>query len=275
MGFCFGVKRAVEMATEAARRSNNKVYSLGHLIHNPQEVERLRGLGIEPLQIGAQIPCEGDTLIVRAHGAPPEVLKEMRRRGVKIVDTTCPIVEEARRKATILRQEGYQVIIVGDKDHPEVKGILGCVEGDAVVVKGPEEVEGLKLKERVGLLAQTTESVDQLSAVASALLPRVRELKVFNTICRAVMRRQKQVEELAKTCDLVVVVGGKGSANTRRLAEIARRHCNRVYHIETPEEVDQIEFPKDAKVGVSAGTSTPKWVVDQVVERLRQKLGEG
>lgn len=276
VGFCFGVERAIRMAKEAVKGARGKVYSYGQLVHNRRVVEELRALGIEPLErITAEVPERGDTLVIRAHGAPPEVYDEVEGRGVSVVDTTCPIVEKARRNAARLKEEGYEVVVVGDEEHPEVKGVLGCLEGGAFVVRRKEEVEWLSLPEggengRVGVVAQTTESLEELASVVLALLPKVRELKVVNTICDAVIRRQRETEELAKTCDIVVVVGGRNSANTRRLVEIAQRFCPRVLHIEEHFELKGIDLPEEAVVGVSAGTSTPREQVEEVVRRLRR-----
>ncbi|HIE08968.1 MAG TPA: 4-hydroxy-3-methylbut-2-enyl diphosphate reductase, partial [Armatimonadetes bacterium] len=269
-----GVERAVRMAKEAAERAKGKVYSYGQLVHNRLVVEHLRGLGIEPLEeISPDVPRRGDVLIIRAHGAPPEVFREMAGRGVEVVDTTCPIVKEARGKAMALMGEGYEVIIVGDGGHPEVKGIVGCLEGRAKVVRGASEAKRMDLPPKVGVVAQTTESLDELAEVVSAVLPRVRELKVVNTICGAVIRRQQEVEKLAKECEVVVVVGGKNSANTRRLAGIASKFCPNVIHIEEPSELDKVRIPREVRcVGVSGGTSTPRESVDEVVWKLQRIL---
>lgn len=275
VGFCFGVRRAIEMAKEAAGRAKGKVYSYGELVHNRRVVEELRVLGIEPLEgITAEAPREGDVLVVRAHGAPPEVFEEMGRRRVDVVDTTCPIVKEARERAAGLKREGYEVLILGDEEHPEVRGIVGWLDGEAMVVRGAREVEGIRLPPKVGMVAQTTESLEELASVASAILRRVRELKVVNTICGEVIRRQREAEELARSCEAVIVVGGRNSANTKRLAEIARRFCPKVYHIEEPDELDELDIPKGARVGISAGTSTPRESVDEVIRKLREILGE-
>jgi len=274
-GFCFGVERAVEMAKEVARGAEGRVYSYGELVHNRRVVEELRALGVEPLEVVTEgAPRGGDVLVVRAHGAPPEVFEEMRRRGVRVVDTTCPIVKEAREKAAKLREEGYEVLIVGDEGHPEVRGIVGWLHGEAIVVRGAKELEGMALPPKVGVVAQTTESLEELASVASVALRKVRELRVMNTICGEVIRRQRETEELAKVCDVVVVVGGRNSANTRRLAEIALRFCPKVFHLEEPCELECLDIPEGARVGVSAGTSTPKELVEEVVGKLRRILGE-
>ncbi len=268
-GFCFGVERAVRMAREAAQ--GRRVFSLGPLIHNNQAVEQLRRAGVEP--VARVEDAQGGLLVIRSHGVPPEVLQRARELGVELVDATCPFVRRVQERARRLREQGYEVVIVGEKEHPEVLGILGHVRGRAFVVERPEEVAQLPPLGRVGLVAQTTQTRENFRAVAQALKRRCAEVFVCDTLCNATVLRQSAAEELSKKADVMLIVGGRHSGNTRRLAEVARRHCPATYHIETAEEIDRRWLDGARIVGVSAGASTPEDVIAGVVARLNELCG--
>jgi 4-hydroxy-3-methylbut-2-enyl diphosphate reductase len=269
LGFCMGVKRAVDLAYRAREKSDGlPVVTLGPLIHNAQEIERLSGDGIEEGAID-HLPASG-TVVIRAHGVAPQAYEELRARGLRVMDGTCPYVHYSQRKAVELEESGYTVVIVGDRDHPEIRGILGCLSEQAYVVKSEAEAEALPPLERIGTIAQTTISPQKYAAVVAALGARAAELKVCETICDATEENQAAVRELASTVDLVVVVGGRHSANSRKLVEVAREVCARVMLIEAPEEIKPEDLRAASRVGLSAGASTPDWMIERVVARLRQ-----
>jgi (E)-4-hydroxy-3-methyl-but-2-enyl pyrophosphate reductase len=267
VGFCSGVKRAIKIALEAAGRSPGGIYSFGPVIHNPQVVERLRGLGVKPL---ARLGKEGGTLVIRSHGAGPEDLDRARSRGFTIVDATCPIVRKAQENARRLHDLGYQVVIVGEHRHPEVKSLRGFVSGRSIVVEDVEDAKGLKFGRRVGIIGQTTIPVDTFANVVGLIARRAREVLVFNTVCSETARRQERARDLAGRVDVLLVVGGRNSANTTRLASLCRSICASTHHIETAEEIDATWFARGSQVGVVTGASTPRWLVNSVVNRLEK-----
>jgi (E)-4-hydroxy-3-methyl-but-2-enyl pyrophosphate reductase len=270
-GLCFGVKRAINTAFEAAAKG--KVYCLGPLIHNPQEVERLRQAGVDLVEDFSSL-SHGDSLIIRSHGVPPKVLEEIRKKGLQIIDLTCPFVSKAQRDAEALHKDGYQVVIVGEKKHPEVQSIRGYAGDNAVVVETADDVEGIQFKNRLGVVAQTTQSYSNFSKIVLKLLRLSKELKVFNTICDSTQERQDAARVLAGKVDAMLVVGGRNSANTSRLVSVCQQEGKPTYHIEVAEEIQPDWFVGVTKVGVTAGASTPDWVVEGVLEKLKSgKIG--
>jgi (E)-4-hydroxy-3-methyl-but-2-enyl pyrophosphate reductase len=269
-GFCFGVKRAISTAFEAAGK--RKVYCLGPLIHNPQEVERLRRSGVETVEDYSSLQ-PGDSLIIRSHGVPPQVLAQARGKGLTIIDLTCPFVGKAQRDAESLQRDGYQVVVVGEKRHPEVQSILGYAGDNAVAVESPGDVEKLTLRTRLGVVAQTTQSYGNFSEIVLTLLRLSKELKVYNTICSSTTERQEAACLLSRQVDVMIVVGGRNSANTTRLATLCRECGTVAHHIEVADEIMPEWFAGVSSVGVTAGASTPDWVVEGVMEKLRQLGG--
>ncbi|NPB07123.1 MAG: 4-hydroxy-3-methylbut-2-enyl diphosphate reductase [Aquificae bacterium] len=268
-GFCFGVKRAVKLAEEQARKKS-RVYTLGPIIHNPQEVNRLKGLGVEPLK--GEAP-EGSTLVVRSHGIPPQEERKLKEAGYELVDATCPYVKAVHEAVCRLAKEGYFVVIVGEKNHPEVVGTLGYLKacnGKGEVVESKEDLERVTVYERVGVVAQTTQNEAFFKEVVGELALWVKELKVINTICNATSLRQESVRELAPRVDVMIIVGGKNSGNTRRLYHIARSLNPRTYHVETEEELKPEWFEGAKRVGLSAGASTPDWIIKRVKDKIKE-----
>jgi len=270
-GFCFGVKRAINTAFEAA--AGGRVFCLGSLIHNPQEVERLRQAGVETVEDFSSLN-PGDYLIIRSHGVPPRVLAQARDKGLNIIDLTCPFVGKAQRHAETLKQEGYQVVVIGEKKHPEVQSILGHAGDSAVVVEKAEEVEGLKFHSRLGVVAQTTQSYGNFSEIVLKLLRLSKELKVFNTICNSTKERQDSARTLAGQVDVMLVVGGRNSANTSRLADVCKLAGKATHHIEVADEIQTSWLEGAEKVGVTAGASTPDWVLEGVLKKLESAGGK-
>ena len=266
-GFCFGVKRALKIGFDAAKKGDGPVVTLGPIIHNPQVVRKLEEEGVSAVGGLEEMPA-GATLVVRSHGLGRAVLEEAAARGVRIVDATCPFVKEAQERAAQLEREGYGVVVVGEERHPEVLSITGSLEKPAVVVDGPRGLDSLPPAERVGVVCQTTQPLGHLKAVVDRLLEGAKELKVFNTICRATSERQRDTLDLARRMDVMVVVGGKDSANTRRLWELCREAGRDAYHIETADELEPRWFEGKEEVGVTGGASTPQWIIDEVVRAI-------
>jgi 4-hydroxy-3-methylbut-2-enyl diphosphate reductase len=269
-GICYGVERALKLADEAVA-TGRSVHTLGPLIHNPQAVEALRRRGVAVA--GCVQDADDGILVIRSHGVDPAVIDEAGERGLDVVDATCPFVSSAQLAAAQLKADGYTVIIVGEADHPEVEGIVAHTGGDAIVVEEVADIPARLPSRRVGIVVQTTQSLDRLNQVVTALLPRVSELKVHNTICSATGKRQRSAQELARSVDVMVVVGGHNSGNTSRLAEICREVNPRVHHVETAAELERAWFAGASSVGVTAGASTPDEQMAGVVEAI-EALGD-
>lgn len=264
-GICYGVERALKLADQAAA-TGRTVHTLGPLIHNPQAVEALRARGVEVA--GCLEDAEDGVLVIRSHGVQPGIIEAAGERGLDVVDATCPFVSSAQQAAARLKADGYAVLIVGEADHPEVEGIVARTGGDAIVVEELGDIPAKLPSRKIGIVVQTTQTLDRLTQVVTAVLPRVSELKVHNTICSATTKRQRSAEELARSVDVMVVVGGHNSGNTTRLAEICRGVNPRTHHVETADELDASWFVGAQTVGVTAGASTPDVQMTGVVEAI-------
>jgi 4-hydroxy-3-methylbut-2-enyl diphosphate reductase len=266
-GFCFGVKRATSMAFHEAEIGNPDTYTLGSIIHNPQVVEKLASAGVAVKKDIEEI--DHGTVIIRSHGVTLQEVERAKEKGLRIVDATCPFVKKAQDLAASLRDEGYFVVIVGDEEHPEVKSIISYGGKDVVVINSPDKARALPKKRKMGIVAQTTQSFDNLRTIVNECIGRAGELRVFNTICGATAIRQDQSREISEEVDCMVVVGGYSSANTKRLSEICREIQPNTHHVEVADELDPAWFSGAKRVGVTAGASTPDWVINEVVERIR------
>ena len=256
----------MEGVMEAARESGKPIYTLGPLIHNPQVIQELESRGVKSVSQLSDIPA-GSKLVMPSHGVAKSVIEEARRSGLEIIDLTCPFVSKVHRLAEQLVGEGYQVVILGDPGHTEVKGIMSRAGEDAIAVSRAEDISAHELKKRVGVLAQTTQTPDEYRILVAQVALRAYEVRAFNTICNATTDRQQAALELAVEVDVMVVVGGRNSANTRRLAEMCTSIV-RTHHIETAEELDSRWFREAKEVGVTAGASTPDWIIKEVVAKL-------
>ena len=270
-GLCFGVRRAIEQL-ETTLQGNQEVFSLGSPIHNPQEVERLVRQGLHVVESPDEVP-QGAVAFIRAHGVSPEVHRRLADRCRTVVDGTCPFVRNAQARARSLSEEGYPVLILGDRNHPEVQGILGYVEGIALVVaesEGLERVLETLPRERIGVLSQTTQKLGVLSDLVGRLVSWIPEVRVYNTICRATLARQESVCRLAASVDGILVIGGRNSANTRKLAEIAQDAGAPTLWVEHAGELDPRWLEDKGSVGVAAGGSTPDWLIRELIETLEK-----
>ena len=266
-GFCFGVKRAIKMANDTMDGAGMRVKSLGSLIHNPQVVNSFRERGLEVVGDLDSVDPE-DTVIIRSHGVGPELKQDAAQRGLKVVDTTCPFVTKAQQYAAKLITDGYKVVMIGDKDHPEVIGVVAHTQNRAIVINTVSEAETLKFIPRMGVVFQTTHSIGHVQAIVGALLKRGKEVRVFNTLCGATTSMQKTAIELSSEVEAMVIVGGRQSANTAQLAEVCRKVNPLVLQIESADEIHEDWFQGLSRVGVSAGASTPDEVIADVVDRI-------
>lgn len=269
-GFCMGVRRAMEIALEALHHRPGPIYSYGPLIHNPQALEMLAGKGLRVIRREDldHLETVGGAVIVRAHGVPPDERQALEKAGLTVIDATCPRV--IRVQAVIQRHadQGYTPLIVGDADHPEVKGLLGHAQGRGRVVRTRQDLDDMPEPERVLLVAQTTQNpalFQEMAAAVKALWP---DALIFDTICNATYQRQDEVRRMAGQVQAMVVVGGHDSGNTRRLAEVARAEGLKTIHLETEEELSPAFLEGVEVVGVVAGASTPNWMIKRVVRQL-------
>lgn len=270
IGFCFGVRRAINMA-EAALGSKQPIYSLGSIIHNKQVVDALamKGLkvvsGIDKIRKGM--------IVISSHGLSPRIKARIVRKGMRIIDTTCPFVLKAQNIARSLGQQGYKVIIVGERQHPEIKALVDFVPGKAMVVKDKREARSLRLKEgeMISVISQTTQATDNFLDVVKIIIDkRPKELRVFNTICKDAEERQGAARRLAKEVDVMLIAGGKNSANTRRLYEVCRQALSSSHLIETESDIDHGWLKGATVIGITSGASTPDWVIKKVVKSVRK-----
>jgi (E)-4-hydroxy-3-methyl-but-2-enyl pyrophosphate reductase len=271
-GVCFGVRRALELA-EKALAEGRPVYCLGPLIHNPQEVARLATKGFHVINLLDEVEG-GGTLLVRSHGLQPDIVAEAHRRGMNVIDATCPLVRRVQTLSVELQQAGYMVILAGDAAHPEVRAIQGHAP-TTVVVGDIEAVRRLELAGRVALVSQTTFSPEEFRRIAAEMVMRdLPEMRVVNTICAATVDRQRAAAELAGRVDVMFVIGGRNSANTNRLTELCAARGVTTYHVEQPDEVTAEHLRGRRHIGVAAGASTPQWIIDGVCERIRALQAE-
>ncbi len=265
-GLCFGVKRAISTLEEELLKMK-KVYSLGSPIHNPQEIERLSKLGLIVVDSPEDVP-EGAVSFVRAHGVTPQVYDKLKQRSSIMVDGTCPFVKTAQERAKTLSKDGYLVVISGDMKHPEVQGIMGYATGDVIVLSDTDKIPASLAGKRCGILSQTTQKVASFVSLVSSFVSISPEIKVYNTICKATLARQESVCRLAAKVDGIIVLGGKNSANTKKLAEIAVDAGVSTVWIEHAGELDRGWLENKEDIGIAAGGSTPDWLIKELTQKL-------
>lgn len=270
-GFCMGVKRAVDLVLDIAqRKGKRKIYTYGPLIHNPQTVELLRNRGIIPVGHLDEIPADEKdaTLVIRAHGISPEERKKIKEKGVRIVDATCPKVAHVQAIIKKHAQKGDTILIIGDEKHPEVTGLMGYAYGNGLILNELDDVARLPDLKGACVVAQTTQNVDQFNEIVAALRARFADVVVFDTICESTDKRQSEIKKMAAAADAIVVVGGRNSANTMQLARLSELAGTPTFHVETADELNAIPIDRYNRVGVSAGASTPNWIIERVVDHL-------
>ncbi len=269
-GACYGVERALEMVEKAADEGMGAVHTLGPLIHNPRVVANLAERGVSV--VDSPEAAAGDVLLLRTHGVTPDEEARAKELCSQVLDATCPFVKKVHLAAERLAREGYQVVVVGEKGHPEVEATLPHAPG-AIVVGGAEEAHALAPTRKMGVIVQTTQSRARLSEVVDVLLGKAEEVRVINTICEATSGHQASCERLARRADVMVVIGGRISANTTRLAEIAAACCPRTHHVEGSDELDPEWFDDAELIGITAGASTPASQIETVRAAIEKIVG--
>lgn len=265
-GFCFGVKRAIDLAEDISDK-NNKVYTFGPLIHNPQEVHRLEGKNIKVVEDYSKIN-EG-VLVLRTHGIPLDIYEKLlNKKNIKVVDATCPFVKRAQDIVKELSNNSKQIVIVGERQHPEVVALVSYGKGKCLVIEDKKDVKNIKKTDIIYVVSQTTQSPKKFDEIVKEI-SKISQVKVFNTICRATFDRQSAAERLAKEVDVMFVIGGKNSGNTTRLYQICS-NIIKTYHIETVDEIEKSWFENIEKIGITAGASTPDWIIDNIERRIKE-----
>lgn len=265
-GFCYGVRRAVKMALDVSQRANETIYTLGPLIHNPQTLDVLRSRGV--IRLDAPDALEKGTVLIRAHGVTPHVRADLYGRSLDICDATCPHVLRAQQLLTKSVEKGMTPIIVGDKGHAEVLGLVGCSDGKGIVVEKEDDIPNLGEGTAVCVVAQTTQARNRYDRICTRIKEMYPDARIYDTICDATSRRQKEALEIAEKVDAMIVVGGKQSANTLRLAELCAATGTPTLHVETADELPFKEIFRYRTLGVTAGASTPHWIIRNVLEHL-------
>jgi len=269
-GFCMGVRRAMNIVLDEAHKKKGKLYTYGPLVHNPQAIEMLKHKGVEILKKDNDV--SDSTVIIRAHGVPPEERSKLKESGNLVCDATCPHVAKAHAIIKKEVREGYKAIIIGDRGHAEVNGLLGYAKENGFVVENTADIDNLPEMDKVCVVAQTTQDRKNFQEIIEKIKTKFSDTRIFDTICDSTNMRQEEVLELAKEVDVMVIVGGKNSANTKRLYEISLSTDTPSFHIEDDDELDHLGLEKFENIGLMAGASTPNWVITKVIDRIKYLL---
>ncbi|SHO80329.1 4-hydroxy-3-methylbut-2-enyl diphosphate reductase [hydrothermal vent metagenome] len=267
-GFCYGVKRAIEIAE---KHSGSKTY--GPLIHNKDEINRLKENYNIGLAENLKEAEDTETIVIRTHGIPKDELKTLKQNNHKMINATCPYVTKPQQIVESMSKEDYSIIIFGDKNHPEIKGVYSYGDREnTFIVNTPQDIEFDKLKPKVAVVAQTTRKPEDFMEIVEVLIGRIKEVRVFNTICNATFENQDATSHLAKEADVMIVIGGKHSSNTKQLHNIAKEFCDDSYLIENENELNKSWFDNKKLCGISAGASTPDWIVQNVIKEIKNLI---
>jgi 4-hydroxy-3-methylbut-2-enyl diphosphate reductase len=264
-GFCFGVKRAIEIAEDSKNAT-----TMGPLIHNREEINRLKeNFSVTTAHDMSEIGDE-KRVIIRTHGITKDDLEALKNSKKEIIDATCPFVTKPQDIVKQMSEEGYKIIIFGDAEHPEVKGVRSYAKNGALVILSVDELSNIALGPKVAIVSQTTRKVSEFKKIVDFLVERVSEVRVFNTICNATFENQDAVRELSKESDVMVVIGGKNSSNTKQLFSISLDHCADSYLVENENEIQKEWFFDKKECGITAGASTPDWIIQKVISKIRE-----
>ena len=266
-GFCYGVKRAIEIAEQHPNSA-----TFGPIIHNKDEINRLKNEKNVDLVENIDEALNFDTLIIRTHGITKENYKKLKKEGKKIINATCPYVTKPQQIVEEMSKNGYSIVIFGDKNHPEIKGVasFSADKERTFVVLKESELVGKPLGTKVAVVAQTTRKPEDFKKIVSFLVGRAAEVRVFNTICNATFENQDAAAELAQKADVMIIIGGKNSSNTKQLFNIAKSYCKDSYHIENESELQKEWFEGKELCGISAGASTPDWIIQKVIQKIKE-----
>jgi len=266
-GFCFGVDRAIKKLDNAVKCINSPIYTLGPIIHNNQMIQKYDSQNVKIINDLSQVE-NNSTVVIRSHGVAKSLYDQMGQKNINIIDATCPYVKKVQNIVNEYCMKGYKIIIIGDENHPEVIGVNGWCNNSAIIINNKNNIPIIKMYDKICVVAQTTIIESLFSDIVSEIQKCHCEIKVFNTICSATEERQEEAKLLAKNSDVMIVVGGYDSSNTKKLTEICKVYCDKVIHIETASEIDTKIFKDCKSVGITAGASTPAWIIKEVVQKV-------
>jgi 4-hydroxy-3-methylbut-2-enyl diphosphate reductase len=269
-GWCYGVKRALDIAKETRQKKAGKVFTFGDLIHNPQVIADLRKQKIYSVEDLDELK-EG-TVIIRSHGVSPDSYKLLEKKNIEIVDATCPIVKKIQKLVAFLAEKKEEIIIIGNKEHPEIKGLIGFSRGKGIIVENEAEVKCMPSKKRRAVIAQSTQDLYLFKKIVVALIEKTEEINMYNTICHSTQTRQKSTSELASKVDTLFIVGGKNSSNTNKLYQISKRILPNTHFIESAAQITSEMLKGARKTGLSGGASTPPEAIQKAVAKIKTHL---
>jgi 4-hydroxy-3-methylbut-2-enyl diphosphate reductase len=269
-GLCYGVRRALKIARETRQKKSGKVRTLGDLIHNPQVITDLKKQGIQ--SVTNQDELDEGWVIIRSHGVSPDTYSLLEKKNIQIVDATCPIVKKIQKLVEMLATQKEEIIIVGNKEHPEIKGLIGFSKGKGIIIENETQVKRLPRKRKRAVLAQSTQDLYLLEKIVAALIEKTEELKIYNTICHSTQTRQKSTSELASYVDTLFIVGGKNSSNTNKLFQISKRILSNTYFIESAAQINFEMLKGSKKIGLSGGASTPPEAIQEAVNKIKSSF---
>lgn len=271
IGFCFGVTNALQLAELELKKKGDPVYSLGEITHNPWVIEELTKRGMKVISDLSSI--SKGTVITRAHGIDPSLIKEGERRGLRVIDATCPYVAKVQKIAKLLSGQSYQVVMIGSESHPEVRAVKANIPNQKLhILNNSAQVKNLPLSKKIGVIVQTTELLDNFQNIVKNLIERKGEIRVFNTICEVIRQRQIEVKKLAKRVQVMVIVGGYNSSNTYQLVKLCQSLKRKTYFVEKKEDLNFDELKDFETIGIAGGTSTPREIIQNIKKILEDKL---
>ena len=274
-GFCFGVQRAVDAVYDLLKENSSDIYSIGPLIHNEIVTKDLKNKGLIEINDYDEIKnLKNKKVIIRTHGIEKQVYDLLKSNNNSIVDLTCPFVSKIHKLVEEYSENGYKIIVIGDKDHPEVKGIVSYAKNDIYVVISEEDIKNLKIdrNDKVFIVFQTTTNAENAQKLVDILRDLFYNSRLVNTICNATQNRQDEVKILAETCDVMLIIGSNTSSNTRKLYEISKKYCENTYLLNSVDDIKNIKKEKSVKIGVSAGASTPKYLIEEILNNVRNEF---
>lgn len=274
-GFCFGVERAIDATYETLKNNNSKVYSIGPIIHNDIVINDLESHGLVVINDYAEaLKLKNEKVIIRTHGIEKNIYEALKSNGNEIIDLTCPFVSKIHKIVSEYSDKGYKIVVIGDKEHPEVKGIISYAKTDIYVIINENDIKSLQMdkNDNICVVCQTTTNMDNAQKLVDILRDLFYNIKLVNTICNATQNRQNEVQKISKECEMMLIIGSSSSSNTKKLYEIAKENCNNTYLLNSVQDVKKIKIGKESRIGVSAGASTPKYLIEEILNNVRNEF---
>lgn len=274
-GFCFGVERAIDATYETLKNNNSKVYSIGPIIHNDIVINDLESHGLVVINdYDEALKLKNEKVIIRTHGIEKNIYEALKNNGNEIIDLTCPFVSKIHKIVSEYSDKGYRIVVIGDKEHPEVKGIISYAKTDIYVIINENDIKSLQMdkNDNICVVCQTTTNMDNAQKLVDILRDLFYNIKLVNTICNATQNRQNEVQKISKECEMMLIIGSSSSSNTKKLYEIAKENCNNTYLLNSVQDIKKIKIGKESRIGVSAGASTPKYLIEEILNNVRNEF---